>query len=146
MTPTKRLLLGAALGFLLQVLAFILNIPEGQTQIAFALNASVLCLIPGIGGIIAALVPPFLWGTYYYFLPAIRPKRRTGVLVIILLLHMASVMWLAVTDEISVRVAARDMPIFLVAYLVVASVAFCRLIGFAFSRTTSPNTKPACQP
>ena len=134
MTPTKRLFLGLSIGFVLQVLGFILNIPEGQSPTAFALNASVLFFIPEIGAIVAAFVPPVLWGAYYYLIPTIHPKRRALVMVIILLLHVASAAWTAATDWHMVRRELREGPSILIfGYCVVAAVAFCGLVLVARS-------------
>jgi hypothetical protein len=132
MTPTKRILWGAGLGFLLQALAFILNIREGQTQVLFVLNAGVPGLFPGIGIIIAAFVPPFLWAAYFYYLPTFTFKKRALIFTAILFFHAAPVIWLAITDGISVRVAAREQTLFLAAYSVVAVVTFLSLVFVAF--------------
>jgi hypothetical protein len=101
MTPKRRLFLGATLGFLLQVLAFVLNIPEAQIRAAFAFNASVLYFLPGVGVIVAVWVPPLLRGAYYYFLPEMASKRRASVLSIVLLLHVVPAVWLGITDYTS---------------------------------------------
>jgi hypothetical protein len=139
MTPTMRFFWGAGIGFLLQVLAFILNVPEGQTALAFVLNAGVLCMIPVFGRVVAAFIPPFLWGAYFYFLPTFAFKKRVLFFAAILLLHSAPMIWLAIIDEFSVRVAARQQTPFLVAYFAVLAVAVFSLILIVFRKTMPPN-------
>ena len=140
MTPTKRIFWGAGIGFMLLVLAFILNVPEGQTHLAFALNAGVICMIPAVGTIVAAFIPPFLWGAYFYFLPTFAFKKRVLIFAAILLLHSAPMIWLVIIDEFSVRVAASHQAPFLVAYFAVLAVAVFSLVLIVFRKTMPPNT------
>jgi hypothetical protein len=129
MTTTKRLLLGVGVGFLLQVFAFALNVPEGQTPAAFALNASVLFFIPGAGALVAAFIPPVLWGAYYYLIPTFHSKRRALAVVVICLLHVAAAGWAAATDWHMMRRELREgSAILITGYCLVAVVAFCGLV------------------
>lgn len=124
-----RLLLGFGVGFLLQVFGVVLNAPEGQIHEALALNASVLFFIPGVGVLVAVLVPPVLWGAYHYLIPAIHSKKRMLIMVIVLLLHAASALWVIATDWDTVRRELMKPNFLLIAgHWVVAAVAFSGLI------------------
>jgi hypothetical protein len=143
MTSSKRIFWGAGIGFLLQLLAFVLNVPEGQTALAFVLNAGAFTVIPVFGRIIAASIPPFLWGAYFYFLPTSTFRKRPLIFVAVLLFHLAPMIWLAVIDEFSVQVAARHQTAFLVAYFAVLAVAVFSLVLILFRKTMPPKNGAA---
>jgi hypothetical protein len=103
-------------------------------------------MIPAVGTIVAAFIPPFLWGAYFYFLPTFAFKKRVSVFAAILLFHSAPMIWLAIIDEFSVRVAARHQMPFLLAYFAVLAVAVFRLYLIVVRKTMPPNKSPEPTP
>ena len=126
-----RIIVGFLLGCTMSVLAlFLVGVGHG-TYAPVALNASFVMWIPGIGFMLALFGAPFLWATYYGYIPGI-PKHRTrfAVLAAVLVLHVVPGVWLAVTDS-AFRQAFEHMRFYLVAYILTATAAIWGLIALS---------------
>jgi hypothetical protein len=94
-----RAAIGIGVGFVLAAIAFVTwNLGHGTFTPLIA-NVSFLAYIPIIGVVIAFFGPPFLWASYFIFIPKIHSRMtRSAVLVLLVLLHFIPVLWAGSRD------------------------------------------------
>ena len=133
-----RFFLGFLFGLILTLFSLgFIGVGHG-TYVPMAFSGSLIAMIASFTGVIATVLVPFLWASYFLVIPRIRARsaRLTSV-IIVLSLHLASGIWLAIQDAAFVRVLYGQRRQ-LLSFALVLIAASTGLLYFALrrSRTT----------
>jgi len=94
-----RAAIGFGVGFVLAAIAFVTWHLGHGTFTPMIANVSFLAYIPIIGVVIAFFGPPFLWASYFIFIPKISSRIiRGAILALLALLHFLPALWVGSKD------------------------------------------------
>ena len=123
-----RFFLGLSFGVVLTLYSFAFVGVGHGTYAPMVFNASILALIPQMGVWPALLLGPFLWASYFQFLPKMQQKRiRLSIAIALLTSHLLTGTRLAFEDPAFARAMNEETRGLLIFGLILSTTMTCLL-------------------